>query len=169
MGVKLSTTKGVEFKVTLRRINRIEADINYTYSDARATGSTPTSLAGTVAGSQVSDFTPKYIFPVNFNQTHKGSVTLDYRFAKDDGGPVLEQLGLNVLMEFNSGNSYTRLYYTGESIADSRFRTPLELIGESTTPTYFRIDTKLDKTITLGPVDMNIYVYVTNVLNTKNV
>ena len=31
------------------------------------------------------------IAPVTFNQTHRGSVILDYRFAPNDGGAILHE------------------------------------------------------------------------------
>jgi len=163
-----ATTKGVEFEVTLRRVERVQASVKYTYADARATGSNPTQLAGTVAGSKNADFTPKFIFPTTFNQPHKGSVSVDYRFAKNDGGPILSQLGLNMLMQFNSGNSFTRLKIEGQGVGDGRFRTPVELIGSSSTPWVFYLDTKIDKSVEFGSVDVNFYIYIQNLLNLEN-
>jgi hypothetical protein len=165
-----ATTKGVEFKFTLRRINRIQASLNYTLSDARGTGSTPNAQAGAVGSPTAGGvFTPKYIVPLTFNQAHRGNVALDYRFAKNDGGPILEQLGLNVLAQFNSGTNFTRLAYnTPDNAGDARFRVPIEEIGASTTPWYFQIDARLDKTFSIGPLDLNVYVYVINLLGTDN-
>ncbi|MDP1677360.1 MAG: TonB-dependent receptor [Bacteroidota bacterium] len=163
-----ATTKGVEFKVTLRRVERVQASVNYTFSDARATGSNPTQLAGTVAGSKNADFTPKFVFPTTFNQPHKGSVSVDYRFAKNDGGPILERLGLNMLMQFNSGNAFTRLKIEGQGVGDGRFRSPIELIGSSSTPWVFYLDAKLDKMIEFGSIDVNFYIYIQNLLNFQN-
>ncbi|RPI05083.1 MAG: TonB-dependent receptor [Ignavibacteriae bacterium] len=165
-----ATTKGLEFKFTLRRTNRVQASINYTLSDARGTGSTPNALAG-AWGSPLGGgvFTPKYIVPLSFNQAHRGSMSLDYRFAKNDGGPILEQMGLNILAQFNSGTSFTRLVFnTPDNATDPRFRAPVEEIGASTTPWYFQLDARLDKSFSLGPVVLNVYVYVINLLGTDN-
>jgi outer membrane receptor protein involved in Fe transport len=165
-----ATTKGLEFKFTLRRIHRVQATMNYTLSDARGTGSTPSALAG-AWGSPLGGgvFTPKYIVPLAFNQAHRGSISLDYRFAKDDGGPVLSQLGLNLLAQFNSGSNLTRLAFgTPDNATDPRFRSPIEEVGASTTPWYFQFDARLDKSFSFGPVDLNVYVYVINILGTDN-
>lgn len=164
-----STSKGVELKLALRRTNRISAQFNYTYSDTRTTGSNTASTAGLwSAGSIVS--LPKYVFPADFNSAHRGSVLLDYRFAKNDGGSILSQLGANILMSFNSGFSFTRLQaqQRGPAPTDPRFRTPVEPIGSSTTPWFFELDARIDKTVTLGPVDLNVFVYVINLLGTDN-
>ena len=165
-----ATTKGLEFKFTLRRVNRLQAAVNYTLSDARGTGSTPSANSGAVAsplGGGV--FLPHYIVPLDFNQAHHGNISLDYRYGKNDGGPVLQQLGLNVLAQFNSGTSFTRVTYnSAANPGDPRFRIPVEEMGSSTTPWFFQIDARLDKSFTVGPVDLNVYVYVINLLGTDN-
>lgn len=163
-----STTKGVEVRVTLRRVERIQGQFSYTYSDAKGTGSNPTSLAGAIAASGQPDYIPKFVFPVDFNQTHSGSFILDYRYGKNDGGPILEQLGANFILAFNSGVNYTRLDIQTLSTTDPRSRVPLEPIGASTTPWNFRIDFRVDKTVAIGPLNANFYVYVQNLLNLDN-
>jgi outer membrane receptor protein involved in Fe transport len=164
-----TTAKGIEIKLTMRRTNRITAQLNYTFSDTRTTGSNTSSTAGLwSAGSIVA--VPKYTFPADFNVPHTGSVLLDYRFAKGDGGPVLEQLGANLLLQFNSGHSFTRLLaqQQGPAPTDPRFRQPLEPIGSSSTPWFFELDARLDKTFSFGALDLNVYVYVINLLGTDN-
>ncbi len=164
-----STSKGVEVKLTLRRTNRVTAQVNYTFSDARTTGSNPASVAGIWSAGSTVDY-PKYVYPADFNQAHRGSILLDYRFAKGDGGPVLEQLGLNLLLQFNSGHNFTllQMQQQGPAPTDPRFRTPVEPIGSSTTPWFFQLDARLDKTVRIGPMDANFYVYVLNLLGTDN-
>lgn len=165
-----ATTKGIEFKFTLRRSNRIQANVNYTLSDARGTGSTPNTLSG-AWGSPLGGgvFVPKYIVPLSFNQAHRGNIAIDYRFAKNDGGPILEQLGLNILAQFNSGTNFTRISFsTPDNSSDSRFRVPIEEVGASTTPWFFQLDARIDKTFSVGPVDLNVYFYVINLLGTDN-
>jgi len=170
-----STSKGVEFTFTLRRTNRVSAQINYTFSDARSTASDQAGSNGIWQLGLGPNSLPKYVFPVNFNQGHRGSMLLDYRFAKDDGGPILSQLGANLLLTFNSGHNYTRLLMqnrdTGPSIAgggDARFRVALEPPGSSTSPWFFQLDMRIDKTVPAGPVDLNFYIYAINLLGTNN-
>lgn len=164
-----STSKGLEFKFILRRTNRISAQINYTFADTKTTGSNPASVAGIWSAGSIVDY-PKYVFPADFDQANRGSMLLDYRFAKDDGGPILSQLGLNLLLQFNSGHAFTRLnaQQKGTAPGDPRFRQPLEPIGSSTTPWFFELDARLDKTVRIGPLDANFYVYVINLLGTDN-
>ncbi len=164
-----STARGLEVKVTLRRTNRISAQLSYTFSDVTTTGSNTASSAGLwSAGSIVS--LPHYTFPADWNQTHRGSLLFDYRFGKNDGGAILERLGANLWLNFNSGHAFTRLdaQQRASSPTDPRFRIPLEPIGASTTPWFFQLDARLDKSFTIGPLDLNVYVYVINLLGTLN-
>ncbi|MEK7250424.1 MAG: TonB-dependent receptor, partial [Bacteroidota bacterium] len=100
-----ATTKGLEVTLRLRRTNRLQAAVNYTLSDAQGTGS---SRSSTVSSVQAGPERPTVISPLQFNQTHRGSINVDYRFGKDDGGAILERLGANLLFTFNSGHAYTK-------------------------------------------------------------
>ncbi|MBI3190006.1 MAG: TonB-dependent receptor, partial [Ignavibacteriales bacterium] len=171
-----ATTKGLELKMTLRRTNRMQAQINYTMADAQGTGSNPYSAVG---ATETGTLRPTVISPLDFNQAHRGTINFDYRFGENDGGPILSQLGANLLLTFNSGHNFTRAKGEGGQRSaslgailaddDPRNRTPIEPINASTTPWFFNFDLRVDKSIPLGPIDMNIYVYVQNLLNTKNV
>ena len=164
-----STSKGIEFVFTLRRTARVSAQLNYTFADARSTASSQRGSNGIWQLGLGPGSLPKYVFPVDFNQAHRGSVLLDYRFAKNDGGPILSQLGANVVLQFNSGHAYTLLDVAGRGVTtDERNRIPLEPIGNSTTPWFFELDMRLDKTVPVGPFDLNLYVYVMNLLGTNN-
>jgi hypothetical protein len=167
-----ATSRGIELKFALRRVNRIAAQINYTFQDVRATGSNSASTAGLWAGGTVVQ-TPRYTFPADFNEANRGSVLFDYRFPKGDGGPILEQLGMNLLLSFNSGHNFTRLNVQqrisgNAQSTDPRFRIPLEPLGSSTTPWFFQLDGRIDKTVSVGPMDLDIYLYVINLLGTDN-
>jgi hypothetical protein len=165
-----STAKGLEFKFTLRRTARVSAQINYTFMDARSTASDQAGSNGIWQLGLSANALPRYVFPTNFDYTHRGSIILDYRFARGDGGPILQQLGLNAFMQFNSGHALTRLIadQRGTAPGDERFRTPIEPVGSSTTPWFFQLDARLDKTVSIGSLDVNFYVYVTNLLGSDN-
>lgn len=104
---------------------------------------------------------------------------LDYRFGKDDGGPILSQLGLNLLFTFNSGHPYTLAQFvglgqnsawTGGIIGtDTRERRPNGPINSAYTPWNYNLNLRIDKTVSLFNFDVNFYVYVQNVFDTKNV
>ena len=67
------------------------------------------------------------LVPLDYNQTHRGTIILDYRFDKGDGGPILQQLGLNAVLTFNSGHpfTYARLSGLGQSSAWTGGFTPI--------------------------------------------
>jgi hypothetical protein len=162
-----STAKGLEFKFTLRRTERVSAQINYTFMDARSTASNQTGSNGIYQLGIGPDALPKMVFPTDFDYQHRGAVLLDYRFGKNDGGAILQQLGLNLALQFNSGHAFTRLQMETNT-TDQRNRIPVESIGSSTTPWFFQLDGRLDKTVAIGPLDVNFYIYVINILGTDN-
>ncbi|RMD96659.1 MAG: hypothetical protein D6814_10985, partial [Calditrichaeota bacterium] len=102
------TSKGLELTLELRRTRRLAAKVNYTLSNTRGTGSDSRSTRVAVSDATISTY-PKLIYNLDYNQTHRGSVVLDYRFARGDGGKILQGLGLNAILTFNSGHSYTRI------------------------------------------------------------
>jgi hypothetical protein len=171
-----ATTKGLEFSLKIRRVERVRAEINYTYSDSRGTNSFAASAFGSV---QVNNAVPTVIIPLDYDQTHRGSVSLDYRFMDNDGGPVLENFGVNLLLTFNSGHPYTLAQptglgqnsaWTGGVIAgDTRQRRPAVPMNSSSTPWVYNLDIRIDKTVPIVNMDFNFYIYVQNLLNTKNV
>jgi hypothetical protein len=171
-----ATTKGVEFSLKIRRVERVRAEINYTFSDSRGTNSFAASAFGSV---QVNNNVPTVIIPLDYDQTHRGSISIDYRFLKGDGGPVLENSGINLLLTFNSGHPYTLAQptslgqssaWTGGVIAgDTRQRRPAVPMNSSSTPWVYNIDFRIDKTVTIATMDLNFYIYVQNLLNTRNV
>lgn len=169
---------GVEISLRIRRIQRLQAQLNYTLQDARGTNSFANgtiSLLNATGGTVM----PSMVVPTDYAQTHRGSLSLDYRWGKDDGGPILQQLGFNLLFTFNSGHPFTHATGSGGqqgpdlgailNDGDGRTRFPAEPINNSTTPWVYQVDLRVDKTFSLGPVNLNVYVYVQNLFNTKNV
>jgi hypothetical protein len=175
------TTKGFEFTLKMRRVQRIQAQVTYTLSDARGTNSFPNASVSAIERAQrgIGSPSPTLVSPLRYNSTHSGNVNFDYRFGKGDGGIILEQLGVNLLFTFNSGFHFTRSGGSGGqrdrdegsllNDRDPRSRVPLEPIGSSTTPWTFNFDLRLDKTISMFGVNANVYFYVQNLLNTQNV
>jgi outer membrane receptor protein involved in Fe transport len=166
-----TTSTGFNIRTDLRRIERVTASVTYTYSDARGTGSSPSSAFRSLWLSPTGvPFLPKYTSPLAFDQNHTGTINVDYRFGKDDGPQIgdmylLERLGVNLLFRFNSGTKYTRV--NSEDFGNRR--TPVESLNESVTPWVFYLDGRIDKTVTIGPLDVNFYIWVINLLNSDNV
>ncbi len=173
------TVKGLELTLELRRTNRFAAKVNYTMSDARGTGSNSQSAFGAIE--QNIGRPTNFINPLDFNQTHKGTILLDYRFGKDDGGPVLQGFGINALLTFNSGHAYTKTKEPKElgqanpwdvgirPLLDARSSFPAEPINASTTPWVFNIDLSISKGVSISNLGVEFFINVLNLLNTKHV
>jgi hypothetical protein len=159
-----ATTKGVELTLTMRRKNRIQAAAALSLQDARGSGSYPNSNWAIITGTTNKGFRPQYIAPLAYENAVRGNMNLDYRFGKDDGGPVLDQLGTSLLFTFHSGHPYTR------TASPATGRLAVEPLNSSTTPWVFQLDMKVDKTLRiLDRLDLVLYLYVINVLDTKNI
>lgn len=172
-----STNKGVELKFTLRRTNRIQGQVNYTYTNAQGSGSAENSA---IAGLEQNTQLPTIISPLDWAQAHRGSILLDYRFAKGDGGPVFDQFGVNLVYRFNSGRRFTKSSGSyGQSSAansavdfesDTRSRRPLEPINASTAPWNNYVTLRLDKSFDVyQSLSAMVYFEVLNLFDTKNV
>jgi outer membrane receptor protein involved in Fe transport len=174
------TQKGVELTLELRRTERLAAKVNYTLSDNRGTGSARRSSQNAVTDEATARF-PRFVNPLDFNQTHRGSMLIDYRFAKGDGGAILEGVGLNLLLSFNSGHNYTKIaepqnlgqatvWRIGvRALEDSRGRNPVEPINSSTTPWVFNVDMTFSKMFYMDFANIEIYARVLNLFNTKSI
>ncbi len=172
-----ATTKGLEFKMIMRRFNRLQAQLNYTYTIAEGTGSGENSYH---AASYRNTAKPTITSPLDYNQKHRGSINLDYRFGENDGGPIFSGFGANLLYTFSSGHPFTLVdfslgqvngYDAGVNyMSDTRSREALEPINSSSTPWTSNIDLRLDKSFkVLDNLKAQVYVRVTNLLNTKNI
>lgn len=174
------TVKGLELTLELRRTNRLSSKLNYTLSDARGTGTDARSAFGALEMGAQGRY-PSFISQLEFNQTHRGSLLLDYRFARGDGGPILEGLGLNLLITFNSGHNYTKIKEPADlgqanpwnvgirPLIDPRSRNPVEPLNASSTPWMFNVDLNFSKVFFIGAYSLELYVNVLNLLNTQHV
>jgi len=174
------TAKGLEMTLELRRVKRLAARLNYTLSNTRGTGSDSRSTRVAVSDATISSY-PTLIYNLDYNQAHRGTAMLDYRFNQGDGGSILQGLGLNALLTFNSGHNYTKILEPsnlGQASAwtvgtratqDPRTRNPVEPINSSTTPWNFNVDLTLDKVFKLSSFDLKLYANVLNAFNARSI
>ena len=165
------TTKGLEVQLTMRRYQRLSGTASLSFSDAAGTGTNPNSNAG-IVGAPVEGtiFRPQYVSPLMYDRPFKGNIFLDYRFGEDDGGPILSQLGVSALATFASGHPFTRGIGGEEIEDDARFRTAIEPLNSSLTPSTFNLDIKIDKSFRIfDKLYANVYVRVINLFDNKNV
>jgi outer membrane receptor protein involved in Fe transport len=165
-----SISRGLDFYLSMRRWNRISVDLAYTLSYASGTGSDPFSK--TSLANDASQQLPLYVYPLNYDQRHTGSINLDYRFGgaedvpKGFMGKVLQNAGLNLLFSFNSGRPYTaRTVATTTTGLSGDYL--LSSKNELTMGWNFQLDLRVDKTIPIWKTNWNFYVYVINLLNTE--
>lgn len=172
-----ATQKGFELRMNMRRTNRLAGSINYTLTLAEGTASNSTAAHGAL---YMNTIMPSTINPLDFSQMHTGAINLDYRFGDNDGGPLLQNTGANLLFSFSSGHPYTKVdvlvggqtdpYVAGvDYMYDTRNRIAEEPIGASKTPWQFYTDLRVDKTFKLGGLNANVFMTVTNLFNRKNV
>ena len=166
-----ATTKGLELTLTMRRYERIALNAALSFQDARGTGSNPYTNTGIVGAPIDKDliYTPKFIEPLDFNNPVKANLNIDYRFGPNDGPAILHDFGASLLLQYNSGHPYTR----GDGVADiendTRGRYPIEPLNSSTSPSFFQIDLKIDKSFTIfDQLAATVYLRVLNILDTKN-
>ena len=167
-----ATTKGVELAFNMRRRERLQVNANLSFQDAQGTGSFPNSQRGIVGAplDGVTIFKPQYISPLEYNNSFRGSLNLDYRFAKDDGPKWLQEFGISSLITFNSGHPYTLGKGGADLEGDARDRQPLQALNTSTTPWIFQVDLRIDKTVNIiDKLNANIYIYVINLFDRKNI
>lgn len=167
-----ATTKGVEISFNMRRFERIMVNGSLTFQDAKGTGSFPNSNRGIVGAplDGVTIFEPQYISPLEYNNDVRGNFNIDYRWGLNDGGPVLQQLGLSALLTFTSGHPFTQGIGGADLEGDARDRQPIEPLNSSTTPSTFQVDLRVDKTFNLfDMLNLNVYFQVVNLFDTKNI
>jgi hypothetical protein len=176
-----STVKSFKFEYELRpdglKNKNLRIIANYNLQFAEGTGSSPTSSLNVAA----TDL--RYIFPLDFDQRHTFFAMVDYRYGEGKGynGPrigklaLLQNTGLNLNFNLNSGTPYTRKDIPGGIGTNFRDAATQGSVNGARTPWNFRIDLRLDRDIKIGgkdgkkPTYCNVYIRVQNVLNTRNV
>lgn len=156
------TIKGLSFSYNLRRTHYVQAMINYTLQYANGTGSTAT---GQYKISWQSGNYPTYTSPLDFDQRHTGSIILDFRTTAKDR---LKRVGANMVFTFGSGRRYTPTEINS-AVFPKTSDSPIAALNSGVMPFVYQLNLKLDKTATFGNVDVNFYLWIQNVLNTKNV
>lgn len=182
--IDFGTVKGITLAYDLRRTGNTRINANYTLQFASGTGSNSTSGLNLANAGQPS---LQNISPLDFDQRHAINLTLDYRYGdgKDYNGPVwfdkqfFANMGLNMIANLGSGTPYSNTQ-RAVSVLDNRASGKLAgTLNGARLPSLFTLNAQLDKNITLKfgkddedkqkTANMNIYLLVNNLLNTKNV
>ncbi|MEX0821246.1 MAG: TonB-dependent receptor, partial [Rhodothermales bacterium] len=108
LNADFTTTKGVEVGFDLRRTRNVALTANYTLAFAQGTGSDAQATSVIVWRGEVF---PNTISPADFDQRHTVNASFDYRLGEGEGpmilgAPLLENVGVNVLAQYGSGQAY---------------------------------------------------------------
>jgi outer membrane receptor protein involved in Fe transport len=166
-----ATIKGLDLAYTMRRVGHVTMTSSYSISWAMGTGSvsqTQRNIAWTA--SEV----PKMATPLAFDQRHKFSWNLDYRFAKGEGpswhgNRILENAGLNVLLNAGSGFPYTPTTVYNEVTLANVASQPIGPVNSRYGPWTTQVDLRANKGINLGGQNLDVYVLMLNVFNRDNI
>ena len=166
-----ATIKGLDLAYTLRRVGYVSMTASYSLSWATGTGSvsqTQRNIAWTA------DEVPKIATPLAFDQRHKFSWNLDYRLGKGEGPAlsgkkILENAGINVLVNAGSGFPYTPTRIYNEVTLAAVSAQPIGPINSRYGPWTVSADVKASKGLSLGAQTLDVYLWVLNVFDRDNV
>jgi hypothetical protein len=194
--IDFGTVKGFSIAYDLRRMaSGVQLTASYTLQFADGTGSSASDGFNLASSGQPN---LRVLHPLDFDQRHTVVLNVDYRFGagKDYNGPIwtrkkgdtektiklLENVGANIVLRAGSGTPYSRQSnISAEGYFDVPQKRALEgSINGSNLPWNFKIDLRVDKDIALEwggkkegeekkYANLNVYLQVLNVLNTKNV
>lgn len=187
--IDFGTVKGFTVGYDLRRTGGVQLTASYTLQFADGTGSGATEAANLVSNGQPNLRTT---VPLDFDQRHAIVTNIDYRFGSGSNynGPVwttkkgkeirvLDNVGANMVLRAGSGTPYTRQSnVTPEAQFGVQKRQILDgSVNGSRLPWQVRMDLRIDKNIDLSwgsaenkkMANLNIYLQVLNVLNTRNI
>jgi outer membrane receptor protein involved in Fe transport len=158
-------SQGLTTNFEMRRTRGLYAQANYTYSEARGTGSFG-SQNFYITWIGTDDGYPKAMNLLDYDQTHTANIILDYRSPNQTG--LLANTGFNAVMSFGSGTRYTpsQIYST---VFENRWEFPEGPVNSGTKPAYTNLDLRVDRLISLGGLSGNLYVAVTNALDSEQI
>lgn len=165
------TVQGLEFQFNMRRTRNISTQLNYTLQFSEGTGSfanTQRNVAWTVSNP------PKNLSALDFDQRHKLTLVMDVRAGAKEGPKLgdfylLENTGVNFTANAGSGFPYTPSRVFNEVTLGNASPFADEKINSKRGPWTFRIDMKANRVINFGGNQLDIYVWVLNLLDRDNV
>lgn len=185
------TIKGFQFSFDMRRVNNVKLRASYTLQFANATGSSFNSSRN-IANFLEGEGVLRTLFPVDFDQRHRITTYLDYRFIGRSLGPglrigkktiyPLKNFGFNITGNLGSGTPFSRNAVVTPSVSSGQ-NIVNQLSGSpngSRRPWTYRLDFRADKQFGFGgkrkadgtrsrAYSLNVYLTILNLLDTRNV
>lgn len=161
--IDFGTVKGFTFALNMIRMKNIRMQASYTLQFATGTGSSFTSSRNAL--NSVEGFTAiRALLPLDFDQRHRISGNIDYRFFGDDNkGPGIELGGKTIYPLANAGANCTFYLGSGTPYSVNALANPADVQGGinqqiqlagtpngSRLPWQLRFDVKFDKDLVLG-------------------
>ena len=183
--IDFRSAKGVRLLFDMRRIQNFKLTANYTLQFVEGTGSDDQSAINLISAS-LPNF--RTVYPISTDSRHQFKFTLDYRFesGRKYNGPminnyqVLANFGINLGLNLHSGEptKATATVVDAASITTTARANTTSL--DARLPWYTRFDLRVNKDFTFKiskkstskdpkVMDLSVYVYIQNLLNTENV
>lgn len=177
-------TRGVDFRIDKRFGELADVALNYSFIDARGTGSDPLTYTSLLVrgSSNLSAITgeplraPEALFPLEQSRTHNFSGTVSVLFPDDYGrgaASALSDVGVFMTMSAASGLPYTRLEnrgngQTGPPTFAGLSGTIAEPLGSSQMAWERRLDLRVHKGFQLAGTRMRVFADWRNPLAISN-
>lgn len=164
------TVRGLDIGFTLRRVNHISANVAYSLSFAKGTGSVSQSqrnIAWTASEP------PRQTSALDFDQRHKMAVNVDYSLGRGEGPKVgrftpLSEVGINVLYNVASGTPFTPTNVFDEQTLANVAAQPQGPLNSRYGPWTQSLDMKAVKSFPVVGFDLDAYVWLINAFDTRN-
>jgi hypothetical protein len=162
--------KGVMLELNTKRVNGLQINANYTI--AYITGNYTADLVYIYNLGGRPSFNKALVNDrLYFDQRHNFNIVLDQRFEKGKAPHFLENVGVNLIFVYKSGNPYTSRTRGYNATSPG-----LEVIGFLTggvnnaeAPSTYRVDMKIEKTIPFGKFGgATAFFEIQNLLNRAN-
>lgn len=153
--------RGAEFTLMRRPTGFFSASASYTYQVAKGKSSGATQNYSYLWSGWV---IPKHESYLDWDQRHSFNADLDFRIPQGEGPrignyPFLEGFGTTVTFNYGSGFPYTP---EGQASASPE-------INSSRYPWTLDTDVKINRTVWAGPLTLDVYCWIINVFNRRNI
>jgi len=191
--IDFQTTKGISLTYDLRQTSTSNISVlaSYTLQFANGTGSNTASQAGLIEAGQPNLRTP---FPLDNDNRHNFTAQIDYRYkggmlyngpVSKNGKKWLQNTGINLIITATSGKPYSKQGNVTETqgIGIRQSAVSKGTMNGSRYPWAYNLNLKLDRDFFISfqkvkdkkkidyskGVYLNVYIWISNVLDTRNV
>ncbi len=170
---------GVEFTLDATMGTRFSANFLYTFSETKGRISNPFDWRY-VSDEITPGLYPEFLVPVDYDQTHRGTIIGTLTFGNDDG-PILDGTAFSGLVTFRSGQRYTTVrppmnlgsaspWKIGvRELIDVRSIATTSSENEAVGPAYFNVDLQVRRLFLISSLKVEFVLDILNLFNRKHV